>query len=193
MCESYRLYGDFSCRFICAAVGGSITSNVLVEKCLEKSTDWNDWKFSVDIKVSLKDAEDNEISEKIKAEINLLHAVVIKRDINKVKFITNLAVCKGLNIEDLLKSEIKCEIPDSKKLIQRCSWILDASVIHLATWWHLESLAWCLEACPDLCNIKGSTSKLTPIHVAAINEDGMVAISVLIQKGNILRSLGPIL
>ena len=82
------------------------------EDCLKKSQSWVDWKFSVEIKVSymLNQVQ----SETIIADINLLHAFVIKRDINKVKFLLNFAEEEKLNIENLLKSEIKCDIPTSK-------------------------------------------------------------------------------
>ena len=124
--------------------------------------------------------------EKFSAEINILQAAVIQRDIEQVNFITRLAMEKGKpNLDDLLKEKMKCNIPDTLEeweLSPQCSWILDASVIHLAAFWHVESLSHFLNICPSLRNIKTDTSNFTPLHVAASCDDETIATSLLIHK-----------
>ena len=146
---------------------------------------WQNWKYSVLIKVPMV-KKNVERCEKLSAEINILQATVIQRDIEQVNFITRLAMEKGKpNLEDLLKEKMKCNIPDALEdwqLSPQCSWILDASVIHLAAFWHVESLSHFLNVCPSLRNIKTDTSNFTPLHVAASCDDETIATSLLIQK-----------
>ena len=146
---------------------------------------WQNWKYSVLIKVPMV-KKNVERCEKLSAEINILQAAVIQRDIEQVNFITRLAMEKGKpNLDDLLKEKMKCNIPDALEdweLSPQCSWILDASVIHLAAFWHVESLSHFLNVCPSLRNIKTDTSNFTPLHVAASCDDETIATSLLIQK-----------
>ena len=171
---------------------------------LEENKDWPEWKFSVQIKVSEEEIEEQskdytwyrkgfQLSKKYKsktiekskiidAEINLIHAVVIKQDIAKVKAIVKMAKDKELDVEKLLKSKIECIDCEKLKLTQKTSWILNATVIHLAAHWHVESLAHFLQTMPELCDIPTSESNYTPLHVAASIEDGMDAINLLIER-----------
>ena len=78
-----------------------------------------------------------------------------------------------------------CQIQDEWKeqLIPRFSWILDATVIHLATYWHFESLVHFLELDPCLRNKRTKWYQASPLHVAASIEDESVATTFLISKG----------
>ena len=80
---------------------------------------------------------------------------------------------------------MKCIIPEEWKeweLSSNCLWFLEASVIHLATFWHTESLMHILDVCPYLKNFATNTHKFTPLHVAASCFDESVSTSVLIKK-----------
>ena len=152
---------------------------------LENNTDWSEWKFSVQIKVSEEKPEGSKTIEKSKmiaAEINLIQAAVIKKDVAKVKIITKMAQDKNLGMENLLESKIKCHGGGGIRLNQKMSWILNATVIHLAAHWHVESLSHFLQIKPELCNIRTEGSLFTPLHVAASVENGMDAISLLLQR-----------
>lgn len=153
-----------------------------MERFLSNHVDWNKWKYSVQIKVAIIQGKEENF-ERIASEINLLHAAVIKRDIKKVKFITDFAKRHPNNLDQLLNSEIRCINYENWKLSPKCSWILDAKVIHLAVCWHLESLVHFLEVSPYSWHITTTETQFTPLHVAASMEDGMLATSVLIQKG----------
>ena len=147
---------------------------------------WQDWKYSVLIKVPMV-KNNAEKFEKLCVEINLLQAAVILRDIEQVNFITCLAMEKGNPnvLHDILKEKMKCIIPNTLEewdISPQCSWIVDASVLHLAAFWHVESLSHFLDVCPSLKNIKTDTSNFTPLHVAASCDDETIATSLLIQK-----------
>ena len=64
----------------------------------------------------------------------------------------------------------------------KCSWISDATVIHLATCWHVESLIHFLDVSPLLCHLVTSQSKCTPLHVASSSNHDSIATKVLIEK-----------
>ena len=155
-----------------------------------------DWKYSVQIKVSMVKGS-FEKSTKIKANISLLQAAVIIRDLDQVKFITSLASKKSQSdLEKLLTEEIKCVIPEEWKewnLSSNSSWISEATVIHLATYCHVESLVHFLSISPHLRDIPTTYYKFTPLHIAALSDVENVAASVLIYKGKILLLLDPLL
>ena len=142
---------------------------VVFKKRLQESKqfgqDWRDWKFSVKIKVTLvKKSKENsaeldieknddkpvevsvnkceEKTAKVDVEINLIQAAVIKCNIEQVKIITSLALSDGgqADLDAILIKEMKCSIPNEWNLSPKYSWISDATVIHLATCWHMESL-----------------------------------------------------
>ena len=165
---------------------------------LKSCPDWPNWKFSVQIKVKLvKKNEDQSVTEEIYvkavAEINLIQAATIRRDIEQVKTITGIALDQkdGDKILDkLLKEEMTCTLPDEFKekgwdlqshIMQNCSWILDATAVHLASCWHVESLVHFLEFDEQLSNIKTDSSIFTPLHVASVEEEPR-CISVLIRN-----------
>ena len=109
-----------------------------------QESSWKDWRYFVRINVPVVNINGKEKQDKnISAEINLIQAVVIKKDIEKVKCITNLALEEGQDyLDDLLKYEMKCLFKHHEwKLSPECSWILNANAIHLATCGHVESLA----------------------------------------------------
>ena len=62
-----------------------------MEKCLENHVNWKEWKYFVQIKVVVVQGNEEKL-ERLASEINLLHAAVIKRDIKKVKFITESCI-----------------------------------------------------------------------------------------------------
>ena len=156
-----------------------------------KETDfaWQKWKFSVQMKVAI--FKETEIEEKhpfLTAEIGLIHIAIMKRDIEQVKFLMDLALEQGeTNLDDLLKQEIECAPPQGNKFISKCAWISGTTAIHLATCWHQESLAYFLESCPHLRNIKTNTQddqidQFTPLHVAAAIDDDTTAATLLINS-----------
>ena len=112
-----------------------------------------DWRYSVQIKVLMVNGSFKK-STKITANINLLQAAVIKHDIDLVKLVTSLALKKSQsNLDNLLKEVMMCDIPQKWKeweLSSNCIWITEASVIHLATFWHMESLIHFLNISEDL-------------------------------------------
>ena len=102
----------------------------------------------------------------------------------KVKCITELALEKGQDfLDNLLKDKTECLDLDGRTLAPNLSWICNATTIHLATFWHVESLAHFLEISPHLKDIKTEFCKATPLHVAASCDDETVAASLLIRKG----------
>ena len=150
---------------------------------------WQDWKFSVQMAMAItKDNDDNqkeEIFEKImNVEIGLIHAAIIKRDIKQVKILTDLA---SGNLDKLLSTKIECNCPEGFKFTQQCSWISNATAIHLATSWHIKSLVHFLglDMRQNLSKQETEKQKVTPLHVAAaINDNwGAIPSSLLIQKG----------
>ena len=149
---------------------------------------WQGWKFSVQMKMAIsKDDNDNEEKEEIiernmNVEIDLIHAAIIKRDIEQVKILTDLA---SDNLDKLLTRKIECNCPEGYKFTQQCSWISNATAIHLATYWHIKSLVHFLNLpnLPNLSKQETEEEKATPLHVAAAKDDDTRAASLLIKKG----------
>ena len=151
----------------------------------EHDYSWKDWQYAVQIKVPLSNGDEKK-EEKICVNVNLMQAVVIKKDLEKVKCITDLALAseKGLDLlHELLEHKMKCQIPDGWKISSNVSWISNATTVHLATFWHVESLVHFLEICPHSKDIQTENSKSTPLHVAASCDDETVVTSLLIHKG----------
>ena len=150
---------------------------------LKSCFDWPKWKFSIQIRVDF--VKDNyEESGEIDAEINLIQAVTMRQDIEKVKIVTSTLDTDRVNLKELLKEEISCTIPEKfqgYKLAHHSSWIKDATAIHLAACWHVESLVHFLELDSSLSNIQTKTSGFMPIHVASIQSDTR-GITALIRK-----------
>lgn len=149
---------------------------------------WQDWKFSVQMKMAIcKDNDDNqkkeESSEKtMNVEIGLIHAAIIKRDIEQVEILTDLALASG-NLDKLLSTKIECNCPEGSKFTQQCSWISNATAIHLAASWHIKSLVHILNIRPNRSKEETEKQKVTPLHVAAAIDDDTRAASLLIKKG----------
>ena len=149
----------------------------------EHKYSWKSWQYAVRIKMPLFKGDEKK-EELISVNINLMQAVMIKKDLEKVKCITDLASEKGLDLlHDLLEHKMKCQIPDGWKISSNVSWISNATTVHLATFWHVESLVHFLEICPHSKDIQTENSKSTPLHVAASCDDETVVTSLLIHKG----------
>ena len=152
---------------------------------LKSCSDWPKWKFSIQIRVDF--VKDNyEESGEIDVEINLIQAVTMRQDIEKVKIVTAIAQeMDTVDLVELLKEEISCQIPEKNwegwELAHNSSWIKDATAIHLAACWHVESLVHFLELDSSLSNIQTKTSGFMPIHVASIQSDTR-GITALIRK-----------
>ena len=163
-----------------------LSINEFESHLIKTNDDWKDWKYSIQILLGMVKGKDKK-QVTIDAEINLIQAAVIKKDIEQVRCITSLAKQKGNdNLDHLLRSELKCQFPEEWEewdLTQKCSWIKDATVIHLATYWHLESLVHFLELSSNLSDIKTTSYQTTPLHVASLIEDDAVATNLLIRKG----------
>ena len=161
---------------------------------LNNCSDWPKWKFSIQIEVNF--VKDNyEESGEIDAEINLIQAVTMRQDIEKVKIVTSTLDMDRVHLKELLKEEISCTIPEKfqgYKLAQNYSWIKDATAIHLAACWHVESLVHFLELDSSLSNIQTKTSEFMPIHVASIQSDtrGITALIHKQAKVNARNALG---
>ena len=147
---------------------------------------WQDWKFSVQMKLAMyKDDNDDKKKEEnseiiMNVEIGLIHAAIIKRDIEQVKILTDLA---SDNLDKLLTAKIECDCPEGNKFTQQCSCISNATAIHLATFWHIKSLVHFLNIRPNLSKEVTEKEKVTPLHVAASKDDDTRAASLLMKKG----------
>ena len=207
--EFFEISPSQRCRDTVADAHKKKESMAVFKKRLQESRqlgqDWRDWKFSVQIKVTIdKKSRENPVeldiektddkpaehgvnkseekTTKLDVEINLIQAAVIKRNIEQVKIITGLAFNDGgqADLDAILTQEMKCSIPNEWNLSPKYSWISDATVIHLATCWHMESLIHFLDISPLLCNHVTSQSKCTPLHVASSCNDDTVVIKILI-------------
>ena len=124
--------------------------------------------------------KEESIEKIMNVEIGLIHAAIIKRDIEQVKILTDLA---SENLDKLLTTKIECNCPEGYKFTQQCSWISNATAIHLATSWHIKSLVCFLNVRPNLSKQGTEKEKVTPLHVAAAKDDDTRAASLLMQKG----------
>ena len=161
---------------------------------LKNCSDWPKWKFSIQIKVDFVKDKYEESAE-IDAEINLIQAVTMRQDIEKVKIVTSTLDMDRVHLKELLKEEISYTIPEKFQgceLVQNSSWIKDATAIHLAAWCHVESLVHFLELDSSLSNIQTKTSGFMPIHVASIQSDtrGITSLIHKQAKVNARNALG---
>ena len=141
------------------------------------------------------------------AEINLLQAATLLQDIGLVRLITELASKQGQDvIDEILNYEVKTTLQESNgcnwRVAPRCKWILNASVIHLATYWHVESLVHFLENYPELKDkstgsLREVSSTLfkdgiqptklcqpnlyTPLHIASSDDRSAIPLIILIK------------
>ena len=158
------------------------------------SYDWPSWKFDLETwqlagNLESETNQRNDKSCKVIAKINILHASIIKKDIGLVKLITKLAKQKGHFVFDvLLHEEVFPSLAEGWQLSTQSKWILNASAIHFATYWHTESLVHLLKIKPELINrptgsIKTSNepNHFTPLHVASTLKSKANATSLLIN------------
>ena len=138
-----------------------------------KDLKWMDWKFEVEMKVTAKVDEVGMMPEKITAVINLLQAAIIIRDTEMVKLIEQESPDpdKVFNYELTFLPEDKGKIAN---LTVNCLWIVGASAIHLATFWHCESLAHLLKKKPELRNKITPNYKIAPLHIASFQENSIL-------------------
>ena len=132
-----------------------------------------DWKFNVKIKVTLKDQDMNETPEKVTAVVNLLQAAIILKDTEMVKLIEQTST-QSSGSDSIFNYELKFQPEDKEKianLTDNCLWIVGASAIHLATFWHCESLAHLLKKKPELRNKSTPDYKISPLHIASFQEN----------------------
>ena len=146
-----------------------------------KDIKWMDWKFEVVMKVTVNDDE-GKMPEKVTAVINLLQAAIILRDTEMVKLIEQKS--SELPDPNLMFNYQLTFLPEHKmkisKLTVHCLWIDQGSAIHIATFWHCDSLAHLLKKKPELRNKATSKYKITPLHLASVQEN-TTAIRLLIH------------
>ena len=126
---------------------------VTMVKISEEKPEELDVEKSEDKPIKLGANKSEEKTAKIDVEINLLQAAVIKWDIEQVKTITTLAINEGgqTDLDAILKQEMKYNVSNEWEewdLSPKCSRISDATEIHLATCWHVESLIHLLDVSP---------------------------------------------
>ena len=135
-----------------------------------------DWKFEVVMKVTVNDDEEGKKPEKVTAVINLLQAAIILRDTEMVKLIEEKS--KELDDPDSLFNYELTFLTEHKekisKLTVHCLWIVQASAIHIATFWHCESLAHLLKKKPELRNKFTPNYKIAPLHIVSVQENDTV-------------------
>ena len=159
-----------------------------------ESQDWPSWKFHWQF-TGIIENQKEEKSNKVYAKISLLHASILMKDIGLVKILVNLAKQKGQPVFDtLLHEEVNPFLDEGWQFATNCKWILNASAIHLATFWHPESLVHLLKIKPELLNrptgsIKTSNEQnnsqglnrpndFTPLHVASTLKGTSVPTSI---------------
>ena len=142
-----------------------------------------DWKFNVKITVTLKDQDRNEIPDNVTAVVNLLQAAIILKDTKMVKLIEQTSM-QSSGSDSIFNYELTFPAEEKEKianLTDNCLWINGASAIHLATFWHYESLAHLLKRKPELRNKSTPDYKITPLHIASFQENNTTITRLLIH------------
>ena len=186
-----------------------------LEGYLRKYDNWSDWRFNIYIKTmgtfkhgkpENEEKKGKEASLKIMVEINILQAAILRKDIKMVKLISSLAK-EGNRLEKLVDYEVKLEFNSGWLLSPCCKWIANASAIHLASYFHVESLKHLLIIDSQLINtltgvnriyINSKTStpenqsetlnqqyqpnQSSPLHIASTSDKNIVALQFLIKK-----------
>ena len=160
------------------------------------SHDWPSWKFVLETwqlagNLESETNQRNDKSCKVIAKINILHVSIVKKDLGLVKLIMKLAEQKGQQVfEALLYEEVNPFLAEGWQLSTQSKWILNASAIHFATYWHPESLVHLLKIKPELINRPTSSIKtsnepnhFTPLHVASTLKSKAIPTSILINIG----------
>ena len=190
------------------------TANLVpnLEGYLRKHDNWSEWRFKINIKTMVTFKPENEGKEgkeeyfQITVEINILQAAILRKDIKIVKLISSLAK-ESNQLEKLLDYEVKLEFNSKWFLSPSSKWIVNASAIHLASYFHVDSLKHLLIIAPKLINAptgvnriyintKTSTSdsqietlnpqyqpnRFSPLHIASISDKNVIAVQFLIKK-----------
>ena len=190
------------------------TANLVpnLEGYLRKHDNWSEWRFKINIKTMVTFKPENEGKEgkeeyfQITVEINILQAAILRKDIKIVKLISSLAK-ESNQLEKLLDYEVKLEFNSKWFLSPSSKWIVNASAIHLASYFHVDSLKHLLIIAPKLINAptgvnriyintKTSTSdsqietlnpqyqpnRFSPLHIASTSDKNIVAVQFLIKK-----------
>ena len=138
-----------------------------------KDLKWMDWTFEVEIKVTVNVDEGEKMPEKIKVVINLLQAAIVLQDTEMVKLIEEESK-KLPDPDSIFNYELRF-LPEHKEKISKLTadwlWIVEASPIHLATFCHAEALAHLLKMKPKLRNKATQNYRITPLHIASVQEN----------------------
>ena len=142
----------------------------------DKDLSWMSWKFTVAMRVTVR-KEGKEERTTVTAIINLLQVAIMLRDTEMVKVITELISNLSPSNSSMYDYSITF-LPDDQDKIQNltfnCLWINGACAVHLATFWHGESLAHLLKINPDFGNKGTKNLKITPLHIAAVQENTLI-------------------
>ena len=134
------------------------------------------------MKVTVNVDEGGKMPEKVTAVINLLQAAIILRDTEMVKLIEQKSM--QFSDPDSMFNYQLAFLPEDKgkiaNLTVHCLWIDQGSAIHIATFWHCESLAHLLKKKPELRNKATPNYKITPLHLASV-QDNTTVIRLLIH------------
>ena len=131
------------------------------------------WKFCVMMKVGVRKTENKgRETREVKAVLNLLQVSIIFRDTDMVKTILELLTNHdNFDGSSMFTESLTFPRDQDQEVIENltnyCIWIKEACAIHLATFWHCESLAYLLKMKPELGNQGTKTLKIKPIHIAA--------------------------
>jgi hypothetical protein len=113
----------------------------------------------------------------VTAIINLLQVAIMLRDTEMVKVIIELVSNVSPSNSSMYDYGITFP-PDDHETIQNltfnCIWIRGACAVHLATFWHGESLAHLLKIDPDFGNKRTQNFNITPLHIAAVQENTLI-------------------
>ena len=144
-----------------------------------KDLSWMSWKFTVVMRVTVKKGSEEGKQEKatVTAIINLLQVAIMLRDTEMVKIIIELVSNVSSSNSSMYDYGITFPPDDQetiKNLTFNCIWIRGACAVHLATFWHGESLAHLLKIDPDFGNKRTNNFNITPLHIAAVQENTLI-------------------
>ena len=130
------------------------------------------------VTVKKKDSEVKQEKVTVTAIINLLQVAIIIRDTDLVKTITEHLSRLSTSVYSMYDYSITFLPEDQeniKNLTFNCLWLVGATAVHIATFWHGESLAHLLKINPDLGDKATQNFKMAPIHIAAFRENGTIS------------------
>lgn len=110
----------------------------------------------------------------VTAIINLLQVAIILRDTEMVKVINELVSNQNSSIYEDSITFLPDDQENIRNLTRNCLWINGACAVHLATFWHGESLAHLLKINPESGNKRTLNYKYTPLHIAANQENTLI-------------------